>query len=384
MPKTEILFQGIIDNNFHIDAIKNIAGIDQINELIFCVAFARSEGVDLVLNEINVDISKIQFYLGVRNGITSIQSVNTLLKKKIKTFCVDTGKSGVLFHPKIYLSSNNQTGYSIIGSANLTESGLARNIETSFLLEFDLTDQSDQQAFTLLKNSVIQLPNNHPNNVKEIHNQREIIQMLWDGILIDENIIVKNNPAQKKNPSKSKTTKPINSFRKNLPKKVKGFNKRTLKKIKNKGYTKSDGLILVWENNDLKERDLNIPKGSNTNPTGSMLFKKANMANIDQRHYFRDVVFDSLNWTVDPKIQHYERAFANFELEIQGVNYGNYRLKLSHNTNTSLKSYQQHQPMTSISWGKTKTLFAKEELLGEKLRLYKRINSDEDFKIEIG
>jgi len=52
--------------------------------------------------------------------------------------------------------------------------------------------------------------------------------------------------------------------------------------------------LLIWESGKLTERDLNIPKGSNTNPTGSMLFKKGKTEDIDQRHYFRDTVFSAL------------------------------------------------------------------------------------------
>lgn len=39
---------------------------------------------------------------------------------------------------------------------------------------------------------------------------------------------------------------------------------------------------LLWESGKLTQRDLNIPKGSNTNPTGSMLFKKGKTEDIDQ------------------------------------------------------------------------------------------------------
>lgn len=81
MPHTEILFQGVVDNHFHLDAIKKISELEDISELIFCVAFARSEGVELVLDIINIDLNKVKFFIGVRNGITSAQALHELVKK---------------------------------------------------------------------------------------------------------------------------------------------------------------------------------------------------------------------------------------------------------------------------------------------------------------
>jgi hypothetical protein len=73
---------------------------------------------------------------------------------------------------------------------------------------------------------------------------------------------------------------------------------------------KSKPSKLLWTSGPLSQRDLNIPKGSNTNPTGSMLFKKGKTEGIDQRHYFRDEVFSALTWTKDinEDTAHLERA----------------------------------------------------------------------------
>ena len=57
------------------------------------------------------------------------------------------------------------------------------------------------------------------------------------------------------------------------------------------------------ENKGLTERDLNIPSGKKTNPTGSMLWKKGAAAEeVDQRHFFREDIFAKLDWQVDPKL----------------------------------------------------------------------------------
>ncbi|MGH9724827.1 MAG: hypothetical protein ACRD41_07160, partial [Candidatus Acidiferrales bacterium] len=90
----------------------------------------------------------------------------------------------------------------------------------------------------------------------------------------------------------------------------------------------ASGYYLVWESKDLSERDLSIPTGPTTNPTGSMLLKKGAMENIDQRTFFRNEVFEDLFWAPDAKRKHLEKAKASFELVVKDINYGKFTLQL--------------------------------------------------------
>jgi hypothetical protein len=121
----------------------------------------------------------------------------------------------------------------------------------------------------------------------------------------------------------------------------------------------------------MKERDLNVPTGSKTNPTGSMLFKKGLNEDIDQRHYFRDEVFNSLIWRPDTNRPHLLRSECQFAIIIKGVNYGAFELKISHNTDTTSASYIQRNSMTQIHWGDARPLIAKRDLLGSQIRLFR-------------
>lgn len=386
MPRTEILFQGIVDNNFHLDVIKKISELEDITELIFCVAFARSEGIELVLNTIDIDLNKTKFFLGVRNGITSAQALYELVKKQVEVRCIDTGSSGVLFHPKVYLASNAHQGFAVVGSANLTQSGLTSNIESSFLLNFDLTNEDDNEIYQSLKNTVINIPANHPDNCRKIVNTRQIISMLWDGLVTDERVVRKVTQTKKHSRQSGDSVSPIKSYKKKVKTSKKRRPAKEIKKIKNKEITTDEDWILMWESKGLTERDLNIPTGPNTNPTGSMLFKKGNMGNIDQRHYFRDDVFDELDWAFDsnPRHSHLERSEAEFVIEIQGVSYGIFTLKLTHNSRTDTAAYRQRNSMTGLHWGDAKSIIARKELLDEKMKLYKLVKERKLYKIEIG
>ena len=100
---------------------------------------------------------------------------------------------------------------------------------------------------------------------------------------------------------------------------------------------------------------------------------------IDQRHFFRDSVFSSLNWARDTnaKTPHLERAIAKFYLIVDGKNYGAFNLLITHNSNANSRSYEQKNSMTQISWGEAKKIIAKNELIGKSASLYGTDNESE-------
>jgi hypothetical protein len=136
--------------------------------------------------------------------------------------------------------------------------------------------------------------------------------------------------------------------------------------------TRTD-LKLIWESGPLTKRDLNIPSGNNTNVTGSMLFKKGKLENIDQRSYFREVLFKDLDWSKDHREgkRHIERVSANFTMVINGKYCGEWSLVVSHNTKNDIPAYVQHNSMTKLSWGHAIKFIADPKLIGASLKLFK-------------
>ena len=141
--------------------------------------------------------------------------------------------------------------------------------------------------------------------------------------------------------------------------------------------------VLIWESKGLTERDLNIPSGSGTHATGSMLWKKGAAEDIDQRHFFRDEAFDGLDWKPDPNKPHLQRVEANFEIVVKGLNFGEHKLKLTHNTDKTSASYEQKNSMTQVHWGTALKLVAKKDLLGRVMSLYRKDGNPPRFLIEI-
>jgi len=84
-------------------------------------------------------------FVGIRNDITSVQAVKALLGLGVRVYAVDTGTRSVIFHPKLFLSEGKTTARLVIGSANMTFSGLHNNIEAGAILDLDLTNKDDKQ-----------------------------------------------------------------------------------------------------------------------------------------------------------------------------------------------------------------------------------------------
>ena len=147
---------------------------------------------------------------------------------------------------------------------------------------------------------------------------------------------------------------------------------------------------MVWRSNALSERDLNVPGGPTTNKTGSMTLRKGGWNMEDQRHFFREYVFQDLDWYQNPKPgrAHLELAEAEFEVVILGASHGWTTLTISHNTDTTSATYRQNNAMTHLRWGEALTWVSNALLLGEVLEMDREVNpvagEQPRFRIRIG
>lgn len=384
-----IIFQGITDNN-HVDNLHEILSIDNPKKVIFSVAFINKGGVSQISSKLKNIGAKPTVYAGVRNGITSGQGFQDAFDLGCDVYAVDTGARSVIFHPKIYFSRNDGFARLMVGSANLTVGGLRTNIESSVYMELDLSVNQDAQIAKSIEDTLAGLPVDHPKNVALINSVDEIQEMITAGRLIDESVVTapvatgfsKNREFDTVPRMKLKSPKPQKTKIKPLSNKKKVSSPLPAGGIHS---PQSTSLNLVWESSPLTRRDLNIPTGKSTNRTGSMLLKKGVLDEVDQRHYFRDEVFDGLNWAYDTAKNkgHIERAEAQFSIVIKGVDYGVFTLKLSHNTDVNSKTYAQKNSMTNLHWGNAVDLVAKEDLLNRTMSLYRNPVTANSFVIEI-
>ncbi len=263
MAEIEILLQGLRPNNDHESAVKRLLTKPSIDSFLLSLAFVRSNGVAAIEKELRIVANRVVLYMGIRNGITSIQGVFALLKIGIHPFVVDTASNSKIFHPKIYAAINQDIAHVILGSANLTFSGLNRNIEASSYMQLDRANPGDNDFINNLSQTIQDMPATYPQHVFKISSPRQAYALYKEGKLEDERI-TKLPVTQQKPPASRNNNNlpPMPTLTHGTPKPSRGAKKKAL------SSSSSSRAILVWESKPLTERSLNIPSGTNTHITG--------------------------------------------------------------------------------------------------------------------
>lgn len=377
MAKARFLLQAAT-NEHHSKVIKEVFS-KAPDRLLISVAFAKSQGVSIIKQALEKSEGKSTVFVGIRNGITSFQALEMILETGAKLYVVDTGSHTTIFHPKMYLARFEKSVTVIIGSANLTLGGLCNNIEASSILELDLSSTDDNRFVDQAESAFDYLVTTYPDHVLHIKSKEDIESILEGGRIIDETVAAndKNSIPPKENVDIRPLMKLFQTSLRDEGDQV-GVDRHL-----RVGKPNPHDYRLVWQSNKLTKRDLNIPTGKNTNPTGSMLWKKGRMEGIDQRHYFRDQVFANMDWSVDASKPHYERAHIHVHIVIKGEYKGAFNLRISHNMDKESESYKQNNSMTHVSWGEAKSLVAQSNLLGLTMTLYRKDSTPPEFMIEI-
>jgi HKD family nuclease len=379
------LMKFLVDTDFHtfigISAFASQAGVNGLGQFI---------------TEAKSHLERIVVIVGVDQMATSKEALEALLALNIDAFVFYQPSREAIFHPKIYLFDGKERSELIIGSSNLTTNGLFRNVETSLLVSIDNSVEDDRDIIEQVKIYFSGLFDLSDPNLHRL--TQELIEILTEQKVIQ-------TEAQRKE-SQDKDEKIENTEieyiipkifpKRPIPKVPSEFKKKNslrAKKQKQLGTPEilvktpvtNDELELLWISKSLTQRDLNVPTGGSTNPTGSMLFTKGMLQDIDHRHYFRDIVFADLTWAFDlrPNSTHIERTTAFFRFMIDGKDCGEFELTLSHNTKTDSTAYLQKNSMTQISWGKAKEIIAKPELIGKTCKLYAVASDLNRFVFEI-
>lgn len=378
MPKVTFLLQGLDETKDHYSELDKLLKLPNISTCLISVAFMNASGASLITGQLASIADKLQFFIGICNGVTSKQGIQLLRKNNICPICVDTATQEFIFHPKVYYAQNADSALLITGSANLTSGGLVKNIEASLMVNLDLSCLEDVALAEKVISDFTILKKQHPENVFRLDNSVDLNEMVRLGLLEDETLQKATIKTKNQIESDQQTTRPrMKLLVRKLPSVQNSKSQasaNTSTSLPSTSFSKFINNQLLWKSGQLKRRDLNIPTKSGTHPTGSMLLKVGDPSQkIDPRHYFRDVVFASASWSPNrkPKYKHIEACTVKFQIIIKGFNYGIHPLKLSHNTRTDTKTYKQKNSTTQIHWGeKIKPLISQEDLLGGILCIY--------------
>ncbi|MGH8546802.1 MAG: phospholipase D family protein, partial [Gammaproteobacteria bacterium] len=262
MAKVRSILQPVYPEDRHEKEISSLlrAPADRV---LMSVAFVREEGIRQIGSGLSVNAKRTHVYVGVRNGITTVQAVVALLRAGTTVYAVDTGYGAAIFHSKFYCSIASDRARLIIGSANLTFSGLNNNLEASALLELDRTDPSDRTFLDRLVRGVEGLTKDFPDHCYRIKGRRHALKLLAEGLLEDERI---SRPDTAPTPgrlsaSSTKIIPKIGLKFKRVPKRS-AFKKFAKPKVKAGAPASAGGAPafgpLLWEKPGLRRTDLQL------------------------------------------------------------------------------------------------------------------------------
>jgi len=392
MSASRFILQGLTSRT-HLAAIKRLFELPGLDRMICSVAFVNKAGVRLLENELLEFGSKIDFYAGIRNDITSRQGLQALMEAGANVHYVDTGARHLVFHPKLYCAFTSNQARVVIGSANLTPGGLNNNIEASVALDLDVANSGDQALVDQIREGFENLTSEYPDHIVRINSAVELERLQEEGRLLDEAA-----PSYQRSLARGPVrdgdriprirlkvrpiTRPVARARPIDARESAPPHGQPILVPSSAAPTTESESELVWKSKSLTERDLTIPSQAGTHATGSINLDKGLLeAEIDHRHYFREEVFSALEW--QPRSETVDEASAEFVLIVKGVNHGTHQLWIRHTNSTDSTAYEQRNAMSRLSWGTAKDFIQRRDLIGRTLSLYRDAARPERFLIEI-
>jgi len=372
------LLQAVQDED-NLGPVREVLGIPDLQRAAIGTAFMTESGLSLLEDALKPIAGRTRLFVGVRNGVTTAQSIRKALELGCETYMVDTGSNAGIFHPKLYYARGTTGAALLLGSANLTRRGLCVNIEASLLQTLDTT--ADKDFLEELEGKLDAMIANYPENVIRANDIKQLIDLHEAGCLLDECDARPANPAGKSgNPALDNVPKMALSTKwKNMPSATPSPLTKTAA-----ASTPPEDLVQVWISKPLGRANIDLPNRPGTNPKGAMSLTAGRMkGKIDPRHYFRNEVFQYLTWNTDKKSAYRERATVSVQVIVKSIDYGRHELKLSHDTRTHTPAYKQNNYMTSLHWGVAKPYVAREGLLGRTLKLFRDTGDPARFTLEI-
>ncbi len=376
------------------------------------VAFASEPGIDDVSEAIRgakQRFKHFQIVLGVDQKGTSKEALQALLKLDVDASIYYT-VSRPIYHPKIYLFDGPKKCRIIIGSSNLTEYGLFKNVEASVVLDVSKPDAEGEALINQVHEYYKPFFGGDNGNIRKLTQQ--LIDYLYEvGMVPDESdrvraqeekVVRSRIPASDDKPGIAnlfpavRTQKLPKGVSKRIRPKQATLQPEAIQPEVSEGITVdylpesmfgiepeitegASTTVVDWNNKGpLLWRKLNLPGsdvnigGPTTNATGGLRLTQARFtvggSTIDQTRYFRQSVFGNAVWIIDDKPKPYvEVADVLFNVRILGDDKGQHRLRLRHKP-----SGEAHQGnyTTLISWGKLGDEIKKIDLRGKDLYLY--------------
>ncbi len=134
-----------------------VPALERAQDARIAVAFVSKGGVDLIDAALQQCLSRqglVEFLVGLDFSTTDPQALWRLYEltqkyTNARMYChVDLGPA-VVYHPKLYVLQAEQETVVIVGSSNLTEGGLERNLEVNVLIRADFGEEIVSDVYVI-------------------------------------------------------------------------------------------------------------------------------------------------------------------------------------------------------------------------------------------
>ena len=123
---TRFLLQAV-NNEDHLSPAREVFGLADLQTAAISTAFMTAAGLSLLEGVLQPIAARTRIFVGIRNGVTTVQGIQKALEIGCETFMVDTGTRQRIFHPKLYYARSAVRAKLLLGSANLTMSAMPKS-----------------------------------------------------------------------------------------------------------------------------------------------------------------------------------------------------------------------------------------------------------------
>jgi len=364
----------ITTGNYIIDSLES----DNYVSFKAFVAFVSMGGLKNIIEQLiafkNIG-REIKLFVGVDLNATSKEALEKLLELEIKTYIIYS-PNNIIYHPKIYAFEGAETTRAIVGSSNLTESGLFQNIEASVCVDFETDDENGNEFLSSIYDHFNSIANQEHSSCQLL--TQEVLEILIESKVVLPELVnrAKNNKIKKEFGQKDAVTNTrlLALFGKMKSKRPpKGFGKTVVKKelATEEGTTE---VIVVDEATDLKAGSMWIETGQMTGGSRNIL-DLSKKGRLDGVNKFGSVSYfgqDPENTTTSKDIN---VIFGGKTYKENHIFYtagnSNWRFRLNGKTDDGEKITVYSKPSLGENGGFQK-----------KILLFTRLN-ETDFKLEI-
>jgi len=272
----------------------------------------------------------------------------------------------ITFHPKFYIAEADRQARLFVGSNNLTAGGLFRNYEAALDCQLDLTRKPDLALMDEVNAYIDRLLADQgvcrrltPDLVEalvaddryhirdEDYRPNDQDGVGTEGELEDEEVGEEHIPnlfGSSSEPKRSGPRLPAEL----APRRPSPERPARPRLVPAAAAPPEAEVVRRWFKGPLKHTDAQIPWGPASNVTGNLRLAQAGHP-IDQSTYFRDEFFAGAVWAPEPGSRGVlEVTTVPFEVEIDGVNYGEIGLRVDH---AEYRIAGQNNVPTVLKWG---------------------------------